>query len=81
MIKNNLPENVINDASKFLQRLVGPIAEASDLLSDKIRLYRYENAIKTIKRAKEICAENKIEINEIPLAFLVPFLEASSMQE
>lgn len=79
MIK--LPEKVIKDASDFLQRLLGPAVEAADLLSDKIRIIRYENAIKIIDRARNISKKEKINIKNVPLNFLVPFLEQASLQE
>lgn len=80
-ISAKLPKKAVYDASKFLQRLLGPVAEASDLLTDKIRIIRFENAIKTIKRAEEITENEGIKIKQLPLNFLVPFLEQASLQE
>ena len=37
-INVNVPADVVRDASQFLQRILGPVANAADLLSDKIRL-------------------------------------------
>lgn len=76
-----LPEKTITEASKFLQRLLGPVFEGIDLLSDKVRIIRFENAIKTINRAQEICKKEKIKIEKIPINFLVPFLEQVSLQD
>lgn len=76
-----IPEDVTREASTFLQRLLGPVAQAADLLSDKIRVVRFENAIKTIKKAKQICMEENIKPKEVPVNFLVPFLEQVSLQD
>jgi hypothetical protein len=65
----------------FLARVIGPVAEASELLSDKIRFYRWQAAVKTISRASEIAKEARIEPRQIPLKFLIPFLEDCSLEE
>lgn len=81
MVEIKLPEKSINEASKFLQRLLGPALEGLDLFSDKVRIIRFENAIKIINRAKEICKKEKIKVENIPIKFLVPFLEQASLQD
>ncbi len=65
----------------FFKRLLGPVAETADLLSDTVRFYRWQNSLKTIKRAAELAKENDVEAKEIPLKFLVPFLDAASVEE
>ncbi len=65
----------------FCQRLLGPVADVSDFLSDKIRFYRYNSAMNTLARAHEIALQNKIETNCVPVKFLVPFLERCSLED
>lgn len=79
-IKINVPEDVSRDTLAFFQRILGPFADASEFLGDKVRFYRWKTA-KTITRAKEIAEETGIEPREIPLKFLVPFLEKCSLEE
>jgi hypothetical protein len=79
--KVNVPDDVVRSANEFLQRVLGPIANVSDLLSDKIRFIRYRSAIKTLAAAKEIADKSHIRLTEVSTKFLVPFLEASSLEE
>jgi len=78
--KVKIPEDVPRDIVGFLKRLVGPIAEAADFLGDKIRYYRFASAMKTVVRAREINEQVGISPKEIPLKFLVPFLEDCSLE-
>lgn len=68
-------------AVAFTQRLLGPIAEATDFLSDKIRFMRWKSAQKTIEEAEKIAIERGIAVKEVPVKFLVPFLEKCSLEE
>lgn len=77
----NIPEDVSRDALSFTQRLLGPAADAADFLGDKIRFYRWQSALKTLERAKEIAEERNLELKEVPLKFLVPFLERASCED
>jgi len=65
---------------RFLQRVLGPAAEAADFLSDKIRFWRWQAAMKTIDRARFLAIEADIQPREVPLKFLVPFLEKASLE-
>jgi hypothetical protein len=78
--KVKVPADVPRDIVGYLKRLGGPIAEAADFLSDKIRYYRFASAMKTLVRAKEINEQTGISPKEIPLKFLVPFLEDCSLE-
>ena len=77
----NLPEPIGEAALAFFQKLLGPVAEAGELLSDKVRFYRWKSSLKIIKKAEEVARKNKISPKEVPLKFLVPFLEKSSLEE
>lgn len=79
--KIDVPADVSREALAFFQRIIGPVAEASDFLSDKIRFFRWKSAAKTISRAREIAKQRGVEPQEIPLKFLVPFLEKSSLED
>ncbi|NFV81403.1 Abi-alpha family protein [Magnetospirillum aberrantis] len=72
-------EEASANALSFVQRLIGPLAEASDFLSDKIRFYRWKSAIEVLNVASNIMSERGIIATEIPLKFLVPFLEKCSL--
>lgn len=76
-----IPAPLGEAALAFVQKLLGPVAEAGELLSDKVRLIRWQSALKIIKRAEEIARVNGIDAHQIPLKFLVPFIENASLED
>lgn len=74
-------EKASDSIVSFAQRLLGPVAEAADFLSDKIRFMRWKSAQRTLELAEEIAFDRGIEIKEVPVKFLVPFLEKCSLEE
>lgn len=76
-----LPEPISQGALAFFQKLLGPVGEASEILSDKVRFYRWRSALATLEKARKFAAKNNIKPNEVPLKFLVPFLESCSLEE
>ena len=77
----NLPEPIGEAALAFFQKLLGPVGEAGEFLTDKVRFYRWKSSLKTMEKAKKIALERGLNINEVPLKFLVPFMEKSSLEE
>jgi hypothetical protein len=68
--------------SAALSPLVGGSAkEISGYLADNIRYLRWKNAIRILERAQEFCAKKKLSSKAIPIKFIVPFLEAASLEE
>jgi hypothetical protein len=81
-IEVKLPDvNLSPEAVGFLQRVLGPFAEAGDFLSEKIRFYRWHSSLKTVKRAEEIAREHGVSPKEVPLKTLVPLLEKASLED
>lgn len=79
--KIDVPADVSRETLAFLQRLLGPFAEASDFLGEKIRFYRWKSAIGTLLRARQIIEKEGLEPTQLPLKFLVPFLEDCSLED
>jgi hypothetical protein len=79
--KINVPDDVTRSALAFVQRLLGPIAEASDFISDKVRFYRFRSAVRTVELADQIVQRSGQHIRQVPLKFLVPFLENCSLED
>ena len=77
----NVPEDVPRDTLAFVQQILGPVAEASDFLSDRIRFFRWKTAINTLERAKQISRNSSLSPNPVPVKFLVPFLEKCSLED
>ncbi|ANY20397.1 hypothetical protein A6F68_01887 [Tsuneonella dongtanensis] len=76
----NLPD-IPEESHSFLRRIFGPLAEVGDLLSDKIRFYRWKSSLETINRAKQIAAEHGFEAQEVPFKTLIPLLENASLED
>jgi len=79
-IKIEVPADVTRETLGFLQGILGPVAEAGDFLSDKVRFWRWKSAMKTIERAQVIAGELNISPATVPLKFLVPFIEKASLE-
>lgn len=75
-----IPKELSKGIFEFVQQLLGPVAEASSFLTDKIRFHRWKSALNTLIRATEMIKENNISVSEVPLKFLVPFLEKCSLE-
>lgn len=76
----NLPD-IPEESQNFLRRIFGPLAEVGDLLSDKIRFYRWQSSLQTITRAKQIASEHGFNAKEVPFKTLIPLLEKASLEE
>jgi hypothetical protein len=76
-----IPEDVTRDTVGFARRILGPLAELADLFGDKVRLLRYKSAVKTLNRAAEIAKEGGFKPEEIPIKFLIPFIEDCSLEQ
>jgi hypothetical protein len=80
-LKAEIPADVQRDTLDFAKRILGPIGELSDLLSDRIRFARFRQTVWMLGRAKEICAEAGVEPKQVPLSVLVPLLDKSSLED
>jgi hypothetical protein len=76
-----VPADVTRDTANFVKRILGPLAEIGNLFSEKVRFLRWKSAAKTLNRAAEIVKEMGISPREIPIKFLVPFIEDASLEE
>lgn len=69
-------------ASKSLQPLFKKIgSELGNMAGDQLRFVRWKTAVKILERSKKFCLANKISYRQIPLKFLVPFLEGASLED
>lgn len=75
-------EKTIEGAKNFLEKLIMPAVEESGLLiRDQISLFRFNNQIKMLNKAKKICELQNISPKQISLKLLVPLLDYSSIEE
>jgi len=61
--------------------LAFPVKEAGQLIAEKIRYFRFTNAIRTMQRAKEKLGELHVPVQTVDLKTLVPLLEGASLEE
>jgi len=81
VVKLNIPKEVWGDVAGLLGQVFGPAGQAGEWLSDKIRFFRFQSALRTLKKAKKTAENEGIALKEIPIKFLVPFLENCSLED
>ncbi|EIJ36998.1 Abi-alpha family protein [Thiothrix nivea] len=75
-------EKGIDVAKSFVDKLVSPsIEELGLLVKDQISLWRFNNQIKILNKAKSICEKNQINVTAIPAKLLCPYLENASLED
>lgn len=71
-----------DSAMSFLGKLVKPpLTELGQILADRVRLFRYKNQVKILEKAKAYAEKKGIDVKEIPVKILVPYLENSSLED
>ncbi|HAW92158.1 hypothetical protein [Parvibaculum sp.] len=82
MLKANIdiPADVSREAMHLLTRLIGPVADITDVLSDRIRFHRWKTALRVVERASVLAGERNRELSPVELKFLVPFIEEASLE-
>ncbi len=67
---------------RVLEQFLGPAAhESGQAIADQLHFFRWRAAMKIIERAKRYAEEKGLSASDVPLRFLVPFLEQASLQE
>lgn len=81
-IKSTTIEKSLDLIKDFLQKLVGPsVDEIGLLFSDNVKLWRLKNQIRNLEKVKNIVEKEKIDIRQISLKILLPYLEGVSMED
>ena len=81
-IKSSTIEKSVDLAKNFLQNLIGPsVDELGLLFSDNVKLWRRKNQIGNLEKVKKIVDEEKINIKQVNLKVLIPYLEGVSLEE
>jgi hypothetical protein len=67
---------------KAIAPLTGGVSrELSAYVGDQIRFMRWKSAVRILNRAKTFCEQEKIKPRDVPIKFIVPFLEAASFED
>jgi hypothetical protein len=81
-IKSSTIEKSLDLAKDFLQKLIGPsVDELGLLFSDNVKLWRLKNQIRNLEKVKKIVDEQKIDIKQVNLKVLIPYLEGVSLED
>ncbi len=77
-----MPVEVSKLLTKALSPLVGGVGkELSGYLADHVRFFRWKSAIRILNRAKDFCDDENIDPRTVPIKFIIPFLEAASLED
>lgn len=81
-VTSTVVEKGIDLAKSFLDKLVLPaIEETGLLLKDQISMFRYNNQLKMIIKAEELCSKYNIKIKPISLKVLCPLVDYAGLEE
>jgi hypothetical protein len=81
-IKSSTIEKGLDLLKGFLEKAIGPSVEELGLgLSDGLRMRRFKNQLRNLERAKRIVEEHDINIKQINLKALFPYLEGVALEE
>ena len=86
IVNNDLSKEVIKSsieaATGFLNKIVGPASEEiGNLLGEKIRFWRFKNAIETVLKAESYLKKRNLSPKQVNLKTLSQILEGSSLEE
>ena len=75
-------EKGIDLAKDFLEKLIIPTVEETGLLlKDKVTMWRFNNQVKMLIKAKESCEKYGIKPKTVSLKILCPLLDYSGLEE
>ncbi len=76
-----MENEVAKAAGKALsETFSGPAGSIGELISDRIRFARWRQSLNILKKAKEVADSEGRELTQPELKFLVPFMEACSVE-
>ena len=81
-IKSSTIEKGLDLVKDFVDKLISPtVSEIGLLLADNVKYLCGKNQVNILLKAKAYVEKNKIDIKQVPLKILVPFLENASLEE
>lgn len=81
-LKSSTIEKGLDIAKDFIQSLIKPsVDEVGLYFADKVKLWRFENQLKSINKIKAIVEKQDIKVKQINPKVLFPYLEAVSLEE
>lgn len=81
-ITSTVLEKGVDVAKGFIDRLVlPPVEELGLLIKDKISLWRFNNQVRILNKARAVCEKNNVSVKSIPVKILCPYLEHASLED
>src|SRR5690349_9940374 len=81
-ITSSALEKGLDIAKDFLDKLIIPTVEETGLLlKDKVTMWRFNNQIKMLNKAKAVCEANAIDPKTVSLKVLCPLLDYAGLEE
>ena len=81
-IKSTTIEKGLDLLKDFLGKAIGPtVEEFGQGLSDNLKLRRFKNQLNNLEKAKKIVEEHNVNVKQINLKALFPYLEGVSLEE
>jgi hypothetical protein len=81
-IKSSTIEKGLDLVKDFLDKLISPsVGEFGQLIADNVKFLRGKNQVRILQKAKAYVEKNNIDVKQIPIKILVPFLEHASLEE
>lgn len=75
-------EKGIDIAKGFIEKLIFPPTEELGLLiKDQISLWRFNNQVRILNKAKVVCEKNNVSVKAISPKLLCPYLEHASLED
>lgn len=81
-ITSSAIEKGLDLAKDFLDKLIIPTVEETGLLlKDRVTLWRFNNQVKMLIKAKETCEKYNIKLKTVSLKLLCPLLDYAGLEE
>ncbi|UJA30849.1 Abi-alpha family protein [Clostridium sporogenes] len=78
----NIPPQLQTEALKFVSKITArPTEEISLLITDTVRYWRFKNQVKILEKAEKDLEKVGLSPKQVPIKFIVPFLEGCSLEE
>jgi hypothetical protein len=67
--------------SQFLDKLLGPLVEADEMLRDRVRFRRWKAQVKMLEKARAFLDDRGIDTGRVPAKILFPLLDYASLED
>lgn len=82
MDPTELINTVVEPVTGAISRIFGPAAdEVAEMWKDQVRLYRFGNQLKCVKKAERMCQDAGYTPQAVPAKILFPLLEGASFED